>query len=570
MASTLLEETRQYHEDIERLERLIVKDFKNEARTHKDKLVQGHRVRQMLESLQGRASKLVSTRDRAPLPSRHPLAAPPLNPARPAAPRRAQAGIYEDADGARKEEIASLRGDNVFQNFYDRLKEVREYHRRFPADDLTAGDDDAALLGADPPLAFSGEEGLGRYLDLHEHHQAWSNSKFGGPLDYLSYVAALPAHLDAVPRAQRLARPYAAYVAALGAYLWSFCERTQPLAQLARQWERAEAEFAARWAAGEVGGWEDRGEGPGAAPAAAAADGGGAVPMLEDGGGGGPEGGALDLGAFDSADELEVLGAERLKAALAALGLKCGGTLRQRAERLMAVKGVPLDQVDAALFARGARPAAAQPPAARAKAAAAARAAALAEARVRWLCGGLGSVLADTVSRVEKRQAQTYEEMAAEQAEAEEEEAGGAAAGGPGGADEEEDEDEYIYNPLKLPLGWDGKPIPYWLYKLHGLNKEFKCEICGGASYWGRRAFERHFKEPQHQGGMRALGIPNTKQFFEITTIADALALWRSLQEREAGGAAAGGGGPEEEYEDAEGNVYGRQTYEDLKRQGII
>ena len=66
MASTLLEETRQYHEDIERLERLIVKDFKNEARTHKDKLVQGHRVRQMLESLQGRASKLVSTRDRAP------------------------------------------------------------------------------------------------------------------------------------------------------------------------------------------------------------------------------------------------------------------------------------------------------------------------------------------------------------------------------------------------------------------------------------------------------------------------------------------------------------------------
>lgn len=43
-----------------------------------------------------------------------------------------------------------------------------------------------------------------------------------------------------------------------------------------------------------------------------------------------------------------------------------------------------------------------------------------------------------------------------------------------------------MYNPLKLPLGWDGKPIPYWLYKLHGLNQEFKCEICGGYSYWGR------------------------------------------------------------------------------------
>ena len=39
-----------------------------------------------------------------------------------------------------------------------------------------------------------------------------------------------------------------------------------------------------------------------------------------------------------------------------------------------------------------------------------------------------------------------------------------------------------LYNPLKLPLGWDGKPIPFWLYKLHGLNQEFKCEICGNVS----------------------------------------------------------------------------------------
>jgi hypothetical protein len=33
---------------------------------------------------------------------------------------------------------------------------------------------------------------------------------------------------------------------------------------------------------------------------------------------------------------------------------------------------------------------------------------------------------------------------------------------------------------------WDGKPIPYWLFKLHGLNIEYKCQICGGFSYWGR------------------------------------------------------------------------------------
>ena len=46
--------------------------------------------------------------------------------------------IYEDEDGARKEEIAALANkDNPFAAFYDRLKEVREYHRRFPNLDVT-------------------------------------------------------------------------------------------------------------------------------------------------------------------------------------------------------------------------------------------------------------------------------------------------------------------------------------------------------------------------------------------------------------------------------------------------
>lgn len=36
---------------------------------------------------------------------------------------------------------------------------------------------------------------------------------------------------------------------------------------------------------------------------------------------------------------------------------------------------------------------------------------------------------------------------------------------------ESDDDDQQIYNPLKLPMGWDGKPIPYWLYKLHGLGQ---------------------------------------------------------------------------------------------------
>ena len=67
------------------------------------------------------------------------------------------------------------------------------------------------------------------------------------------------------------------------------------------------------------------------------------------------------------------------------------------------------------------------------------------------------------------------------------------------------------------------RPIPYWLYKLHGLGIEYKCEICGNACYWGRRAFERHFQEWRHSFGMKCLRIPNTVHFRDVTRIEDAL-----------------------------------------------
>mmetsp|Transcript_28923 Transcript_28923/g.46422 ORF Transcript_28923/g.46422 Transcript_28923/m.46422 type:complete len:372 (-) Transcript_28923:294-1409(-) len=44
-----------------------------------------------------------------------------------------------------------------------------------------------------------------------------------------------------------------------------------------------------------------------------------------------------------------------------------------------------------------------------------------------------------------------------------------------------------ISNPLRLPLGWDNKPIPFWLFKQHGLNEIFYCEICGFKKFYGRR-----------------------------------------------------------------------------------
>ena len=117
-------------------------------------------------------------------------------------------------------------------------------------------------------------------------------------------------------------------------------------------------------------------------------------------------------------------------------------------------------------------------------------------------------------------------------------------------------------------MGWDGKPIPYWLYKLHGLGIEFKCEICGGASYWGRRSFEKHFQEWRHAYGMKCLKIPNTVHFKDVTDIEHALRLHKKILSDNFESTFK----PDfqEEFEDHDGNLYSRKQYIDLKRQGLI
>ena len=76
-----------------------------------------------------------------------------------------------------------------------------------------------------------------------------------------------------------------------------------------------------------------------------------------------------------------------------------------------------------------------------------------------------------THENVQRKQARTGEEQEEEEEEQISE------------SQSEDEENEIIYNPQNLPLGWDGKPIPYWLYKLHGLNINYSCEICGNYTY---------------------------------------------------------------------------------------
>ena len=167
--------------------------------------------------------------------------------------------------------------------------------------------------------------------------------------------------------------------------------------------------------------------------------------------------------------------------------------------------------------------------------------------------------IADTISNIERKKVQTLREREESDEEIEIDETRTAA---------NEQVEGKIYNPLKLPLDWDGKPIPYWLWKLHGLGTEFPCEICGGFVYMGRKAFDRHFQEWRHAYGMKCLGLANSKYFYGITSIKDAIALSDKLkhQTRVQSFTAE----TMEEYEDENGNVFSRKTFEDMRKQGLI
>jgi len=95
----------------------------------------------------------------------------------------------------------------------------------------------------------------------------------------------------------------------------------------------------------------------------------------------------------------------------------------------------------------------------------------LKEYQVRGYSGLLYDIIENSKNQIRKKQSRNYHEMEIEILDSKVVNA----------QDSDSDDDKPIYNPKNVPLGWDGKPIPYWLYKLHGLGIEYKCEICGGA-----------------------------------------------------------------------------------------
>lgn len=495
--NSIIEHQRSLHELDERLTTAAVQEILHHKKSKREQIHSDHRLKTLIDRAKENSGSLKA--------------------------------LYEDKDGSRKAEIMDM--SKELTEFYERLKVIKTYHKGHPGEvfiPMSIEFDTMAKVRENPDeeketVKFTDEEGYGKYLDLHEHYSLFINIKGVERIDYLTFLSRLDRFSD-IPKNYKN-QAYKNYLAALLSYLNNYMARIMPLFDRNSHDEKVTAAFEKQWADGNCPGWPKEASGALA-----------------------HTGAHLDLATFTSWEELASLGLDRLKSALMALGLKQGGTLQERAQRLFSCKGKDVADIHPSLFAKS-KPG-------KTKESEAWKEVALQEAKICAMVELLEGERAATKENVQRKQARTAEERDESDGEEVLED------------ESDEEENDIIYNPKNVPLGWDGKPIPYWLYKLHGLNMSFECEICGKHIYKGPKEFQKHFSEWRHAHGMRCLGIPNTAHFANIVLIEDAVSLWQKL--RASKDVERWKADVEEECEDSSGNVVTRKTYEDLRRQGLL
>ncbi|RDA88548.1 hypothetical protein CP532_5897 [Ophiocordyceps camponoti-leonardi (nom. inval.)] len=501
---TVLEEERYIHEDLERIEQGIADRVRDEPNHIRNRLNRDHEVAQLLKQMQEQLQHLISTHD---------------DPARAAA-----------------KELEKLDTADPFGQFYEHLEELREHHSRYPNEQAENSEqrykpkhhgDPDGFMPCIVDTIFSGEEAYGRFFDLNTCHETFLNLPNARRLTYLQYLENFDNFAPGqggIKRAEKLSDQYLQYVSQLVEYLTSFRKRTRPLDDTEKVLKEFDEEFDKAWEADSVQGWTLE------KPANASTTTDGSAVWCDD----------CDK-EFKSKNVYNghLKGRKHIKAA----------ELRKQRK---ADDGdqIPTRKGDAVSTTRIKE-----------------RVIAEREHRVKRLASSMSTERSDTRVNTERKQGMTERERQQELenlfnvAEAPK---GNMEEGGERG----EDGEEKIYNPLKLPLAWDGKPIPFWLYRLHGLGVEFHCEICGNFVYMGRRAFDKHFGEPRHIYGLKCLGITNVTLFRDITKIQEALKLWDRLQQEQKRNKIDEGSVVQ--MEDGEGNVMPEKVYNDLQKQGLF
>lgn len=244
--------------------------------------------------------------------------------------------LYEDKDGARKAEIAAISASNEFNEFYRRFKGLKDLYKNKPNNEAVVplsteyeqyispaavlnSQSAAGLSSIVPPASgqpaepetislvdFTDEEGYGKFLDLYEQFNLYINLKNivgpnQGKVDYLSYLNNFD-HFYEISKEKKFFADYQNYLASLHDYLEEYVIKVKPLLPLKEIISKLSDDFERMWENGQVPGWpKETGS------------------VLSN------VGAPLDLSAFNSVDELASLGLDRLKSALIAQGLKCGG-----------------------------------------------------------------------------------------------------------------------------------------------------------------------------------------------------------------------------------------------------
>jgi splicing factor 3A subunit 3 len=220
-----------------------------------------------------------------------------------------------------QDEITRIQTSSI-NSFYNSLNSSLEFYNKF-SERKFIYPEVSTIIENSLNVNFSGEEIFGKYLDLNEQFQLFSNliKQKSPDQDYLQYLDRFN-HFFYISEEIKFEKPYLNYLLNLWSYLERFHRKINPLVDfegITADWEK---EFAHKLSIGDIK----------VAKTKSPFD--------------------LRLGMYETVKELEALGMERLKNELDALGLKCGGTLEQRAARLWALRGKSMDEIPGNLKAK--------------------------------------------------------------------------------------------------------------------------------------------------------------------------------------------------------------------------
>ncbi|CAD7693786.1 unnamed protein product [Nyctereutes procyonoides] len=197
--------------------------------------------------------------------------------------------LHDDKDGLGKEELNAISGRNEFAEFYNKLKQIKESHRKHPNEICVpmSVEFEELLKARENPseeaqnlVEFTDEEGYGRYLDLHDCYLQYINLKALEKPDYITYLSIFDQLFDIFKERKMLT------IRETWRYFKPLQDQKEPFGKIQNEFEK-------KWENGTFPGWPK-----------------------------------------ETSSELASLGLDRLKSALLALGLKLFSTKGKSLESL--------------------------------------------------------------------------------------------------------------------------------------------------------------------------------------------------------------------------------------------